>query len=53
MGCGNGFKVIVEEFRYFAHDNKGHDYNDDEEFDITDLFQINMNKVYILLEVID
>ena len=48
MGCGNGFRVIVEEFRYFAHENNGHGYNNDEEFDITDLFQRNMNKVNIL-----
>ena len=44
---------MVEEFCYFAHDNIGHCYHDDEEFDITDLFQSNMNKVNILLEVID
>ena len=46
-------RVMVEEFCYFAHDNIGHCYHDDEEFDITDFFQSNMNKVYILLEVID
>ena len=44
---------MTEEFRYFADDNNGYGYYDDEEFDITDLFQSNMNKVYILLEVMD
>ena len=53
MGCGNGFRVMVEAFRDLADDINGHGFNDDEEFDITDLFQSNMNKVNILLEVID
>ena len=44
---------MVEEFRYLAHEKNGHGYNDDEEFDITDLFQSNLNKVNILLEVMD
>ena len=48
MGCGIGFRVIAREFRYLAHDNNCHGYNDDEEFDIIDLFQSNMNKVNIL-----
>ena len=48
MGCGIGFRVIVGEFSYLAHDNNCHGYYDDEEFDITDLFQSNMNKVNIL-----
>ena len=43
MGCGNGFRIVVEEFRYLAHDNNVHGSNDDEEFDITDLFQSNMD----------
>ena len=53
MGCGNGFRVMVEAFRDLADDINGHGFIDDEEFDITDLFQSNMNKVNILLEVID
>ena len=44
---------MVEEFCYFAHDNIGHCYHDDEEFDITDLSRSNMNKINILYEVID
>ena len=38
MGCGNGFRVMVEAFRYLAHDNNGHGYYEYEEFDITDFF---------------
>ena len=53
MGCGNGFRVMVEEFRYLVPDNNGHGYYDDDEFDITDLFQSNMNKVNILFELMD
>ena len=43
MGCGNGIWVMVEEFRYLAHEKNGHGYNDAEEFDITDLFQSNID----------
>ena len=38
MGRGKWLRVMVEEFRYLAHDNIGHCYHDEEEFDITYLF---------------
>ena len=34
---------MEEDFRYFADDNNAHGYYDDEEFDITDLFQSKKN----------